>query len=446
MSERAFTSINRSVGWFVLSYAVAVVGYLGVNAAASRMVGRHSFGLFMVVVTSTALVGQFGLLGVHRSGLREAARINDLGGAELAPLRADVRAVCKIPLPAASLVTALVVMALAHSENLGPRLVLALCTGALVYLNGLQKLTSCFLRGLGHVRVAGLLEGRSGGALVALGQVVTVVAVWRLVPGAGLAGGVAAATIGFAVPMVWAMRRLNRLWAGAALQDHTWTRLVVVARRDWKFASIQIGGYVNATLDLWLCAILLSAVSTSMFGASLRAAQLLLIPMTSLQVVFSPAVARLSQDPDRRRLERLVRTGSTFATLIAAVFWLPMFFAPGLVLGTMFGHAYAEDGVALMLLATGFFMNAATGLSSTTLAMSQQEGWVSLVQWIGVGLRIVCGTAAALLWGPIGLAASSMSVTILIYLLMWVQARRHIGVATHLTLRPSARMLTRVAG
>ena len=43
-----------------------------------------------------------------------------------------------------------------------------LATAALTYLSGQQKLLANYLRGLGHARLSGLLEGRSGGAAVAL--------------------------------------------------------------------------------------------------------------------------------------------------------------------------------------------------------------------------------------------------------------------------------------
>jgi hypothetical protein len=83
--------------WFVGSYGVAIVGYVVLNAAASRLLGAQDFGYFVVAITATTLLGQIGLLGVHRSGLREAATMDltDLEG--LALLRRGVRAVSLVP-------------------------------------------------------------------------------------------------------------------------------------------------------------------------------------------------------------------------------------------------------------------------------------------------------------------------------------------------------------
>jgi O-antigen/teichoic acid export membrane protein len=448
VTERTFRSINRSFGWFASSYGVALVGYIVVNYCVAHLVGRHDFGFFLVMVTAAGIVGQLGLVGADRSGLREAARLEDHAGHELGQLRAGVRAVCTTTLPAAALGTGAVVALVAHRHGAASWIVLGCCTGIMVYLNGLQKLTACFVRGLGGIRLAGLLEGRSGGALVAVGQAVAVGLLWWRLPGAGLSGSMIAVTVGFAIPIFWACYRLHRTWAAATPTrgQSPWHGLRTVVRRDWKFASNQVGGYVHSTLDLWLCAVLLSAEATSAFGAGLRAAQFLLIPTTSIQVVFAPAISRMSRDHQIRRLERLVRTGSSFATVMAVLLWVPMVFAPGPVLGTMFGSGFAGDGPILTLLATGFLLNSATGLSATTLAMSRKEGWVSVALWGGLVLRIMFGTVAALMCGPVGLAASSMTVTILLYFGLWGLARYQTGVATHLTLRPSLRLLSRVAG
>jgi O-antigen/teichoic acid export membrane protein len=99
-----------------------------------------------------------------------------------------------------------------------------------------------------------------------------------------------------------------------------------------------------------------------------------------------------------------------------------------------------------VLLASGYLMNAVSGLSGITLSMSHLEGRVAAVHWVGLAFRVVAGTVAAWLFGMVGLAATSAVATVLVYALMWTQARRFAGVQTHATLRPRLRLLTQVAG
>lgn len=423
---------------------MAIVAYLGLNAVASRLVGEDQFGYFLVVITATTLLGQLGLAGVHRSGLREAARLGHDDDDKLAELREGVRAVSLVALPLTSVVSFFGAWAMLAGTPDAP--LVAALTAALVLLTGQQKLLANYLRGFGHLRFAGMLEGRSGGALVASAQAALLLLVWAFFPQWGLVGALAAMAVGYAIPVAAGWVVLSRHWRHTPASARPWAGLRTVFKRDWKFVLSQAGAYCNSTLDLWLAAALLPAVAASMFGAGQRLAQLLLIPMTSLQVVFSPAISRLSVDPDRRRLQSLLRTGSSLATGAVALLWVPMMVVPAFVLSVIFGSAFSEAAPVLMLLASSYLINALSGLSGVTLSMSYQEGWVAKVHWIGLTVRGLLGIPAALMFGMVGLAATSMLATVTVYALMWWQARQRVGVSTHATLRPNLRLLGQVAG
>ena len=70
-------SLGRAMAWFAAAYAAAIAGYLGLSAAAGRLLGPESFGYFVVALTLALVAGQLGLMGVHRSGLREASRLEE---------------------------------------------------------------------------------------------------------------------------------------------------------------------------------------------------------------------------------------------------------------------------------------------------------------------------------------------------------------------------------
>ena len=156
-------SLLRALIYFVPSYAVAIVGYLAVNVIAARMLGPSGFGYLIVLLTVAGLVAQLALLGIHRAGLREASRAED--AETLTALRQQVRAILLVPLPLASVATAGVMWLIGPGEE--SKALTAVLSGILVYQSGYQLLSANFLRGLGHIRTASLLSGRSGGALVA---------------------------------------------------------------------------------------------------------------------------------------------------------------------------------------------------------------------------------------------------------------------------------------
>lgn len=438
-------SLLQSTGWFGVSYAVALLGYVGIMASSSRMLGAQDFGTFLVVLTVTGLLGQLGLAGVHRSGLREAASLSpdDLSG--LSELRAGVRAVTVVSLPLVSLLTGGAAWIIARGHEGDTRLAIAGLTAILTYLNGEQKLLANYLRGLGHVRSANLLEGRSGGALVAVGQAAFLTIVWQVAPQTGLAGALAAVAAGFAVPVAMARLRLGSIWRHTPAPRALWRPLAQVLRRDWKFVVSQASAYANSSVDLWIAATVLGPVPTSHFGAGQRLAQLLLVPQTSLQVVFSPAIARLSKGGDAR-LGKLLRTGAAVSTAVTLVGWIPVLVAPALVVSLIFGSGFEDSAPVLVILASGFFMHAVLGPSAATLSMSNHEGSVAAVQWVGLLVRVALGVASALIWGIVGLAATSAVTAVAMYVALWIAARRRLGVWTHLTLRPRLSLLTKLSG
>ena len=435
--------------WFLGSYVVAVLGYLALNAVAGRWLGTSDFGYLVVVLTVTGLLAQIGLVGVHRSGLREAARLRgDASEESVAHLRNGVRAVLLLALPLTATASAVATWFLASGSDLTTRLALALGVGALVVLNGHQKLWANYLRGFGYVRLAGLVEGRSGGALVAGGQALLLLLGWLLVPETGLAGAMVAVVVGFAAPVLLARHVVGRHWGHAVGEPPRTVRdLKGTVRRDWRFVSVQVATYLNANVEVWVAAAVLSAVDTSVFSAALRLAMLLVLPMTAIQVVFAPAVARMTHQSDQQlRVQALLRTGATIAASMTLVLWLPMLVAPELVLDIVYGDGFAEGALVLVLLTIGYVVNVLMGLAGTTLSMAGMEGVGAQVQWAGVVLRLVLVVPAALLGGVVALAVVASAVSSLVFVTMWFRTRTVLGVMTHVTLRPDLRILRRTTG
>ena len=435
-------SLLRALSYHVPAYVLAILGYLVLAATAARLLGTADFGYYMLILSVTTVVGQLSLLGVHRSGLREAARADD--DETLRQLRRGVRSVMWVPLPLASVATAVVTWLWWGAAR--DDLAIGLLTGSLVFAAGYQKISANFLRGLGHVKASSLITGRSGGALVSVAQALFVLGVGWAAPGSGLVGVLLGTTVGSALPLVWAWWMLRGSWPDDHMRGAVVGDLRRVARRDWRFAVSQTGGFLNSTIELWLAAAILSGGATSLYAASQRLAQLLVIPASSLQTVFSPALSRLANRDDDAQLEPLVRTAATVSTAISAVLWLPMVAAPALLLTVVFGEGFGGAAAALMLLATGCLLNSVSGMSAITLSMAHHEGAVAVATWGSLVLRVASGSVCAVLWGITGLAASSTAITILFYVVTWWQARRLLSISTHATLRPQLALLRQISG
>lgn len=434
-------SVAGATIWFAFCYGGAILGYLVINGVAARLL-VEDFGQFVIAVTVTSLLGQMALMGAHRGGLREAARLIDSDSEGAATLPRAARAVSLLTLPAFSLGTTVAAFYVYTDTPLLMRVVLAASMGALVWFGGQQKLWANYLRGYGQVRFASLLEGRSGGLLVSLFQAFFIFGILLLAPEMGLSGAMAALAAGYVFPVLIAWRRVSIRWLNINVDGNLFQDLRDVVIRNWHFASNLVAGSISAAAEIWLAGLILSAVEVSQFSAAQRLSVMLSIPFVSLGVVFSPVVSRLAGHDDRR-LESLLRTAATAAGAVTALAWIPMLFLPAFLLQMVYGPWFSTAAELLVLLSFGSMTIILSGLSSTALTMSRHEAVVGYVQWMVVAARVVFGAAGATVFGAVGLAASDAAVTALHSLTLWILARKRLGLRTHPTLRPAIKMMFR---
>jgi O-antigen/teichoic acid export membrane protein len=123
-----------------------------------------------------------------------------------------------------------------------------------------------------------------------------------------------------------------------------------------------------------------------------------------------------------------------------------MMVVPGDLLALVFGEPFRDAAPILFLLSAAHLANVFSGQCGTALTMSHQEGAVAAVQSVSVALRVVLGSAAAVLVGVLALAVVSSAVSVGVYLTMWWLARRRLGLRTDPTLRPQLGLLRRTEG
>ena len=446
-TQKTRLSVWGALVWFAGSYGIALLGYVLINAIASRMLGRQDFGYFVIAITATTLIGQIGLLGVHRSGLREAARLELTDTEGLASLRRGVRAVSLVTLPLVSVISAIVTFVIIDAENAQTRWAASLGIGLLVLLGGQQKIWANYLRGFGEVRFASLLEGRSGGAIVSCLQAAFLGLTWWLAPDSGLPGAIGAVALGFAVPVWIARSRVVRLWHHTAIEPRRLLAdVMVVLRRDWRFTSNQTATYLNSTIELWLCGLVLSSVATSNFGAAQRLAMMLVIPLTSLQVVFAPVISRLLvRDDDNRLGGPAPRRGEPRHR------WHRRALGPDAVVPGSDPHA----DLRFRLRRGGADPRAADpGQRRERRGRPVRHGaHHEPPRGVGRDCSVVrcrcprghrCGRCSGL--RCVGLGVSAAVCTVALYAAMWFVTKRETGLETQVTLRPKLRLLKSTTG
>lgn len=440
-------SLAGSLGWFLGSYSFAIAGYFAVNALSARILGPESFGRFAVSLTLAQAIGQLSLLGVNRAGLRDTA----IEGEDASELRrqvwTDVRTVRWLVVPTVSVAVGVPIAwwvgLRTPADLIAVGAVSALLCSAVAY----QQLWASLARGIGMVRMAGLLEGRSGGALVAVLQALLLGLVALLLPSAGLPWVLAAMLAGFVIPTVVAQARVVRSFRPLfPPDDRSFASVSDVFGRNWRFVSVFSATSLNSNAELWIAGIALSAVQVSSFGSATRLALLLALPVFALQTVFGPVISRMWSAGSHRELQDVMRTGATFALLATGVAALPLLVAPTEVLRLVFGSGYSGAADLLVILSLGSLVNVATGICGAFLLMTGHEGALSRATWVTVLGRLAVGLLAMSLWGVTGLAVSAAVMTVLLNSVKALDAYRLAGMNTLPTLRPKLSLLLQARG
>jgi O-antigen/teichoic acid export membrane protein len=139
-----------------------------------------------------------------------------------------------------------------------------------------------------------------------------------------------------------------------------------------------------------------------------RAAQALVLFLTSVSLVFSPFVADLYERGDRVRLDRLYKTVTRWTMAATLPVLLVLAIVPGPIL-KIFGGTFSSGKVALEILIIGQFTNVSVGAVGFILIMVGRTGWDLIVYASSFVLDVAVAFALAPHLGMRGAAIAQTS-------------------------------------
>jgi O-antigen/teichoic acid export membrane protein len=127
----------------------------------------------------------------------------------------------------------------------------------------------------------------------------------------------------------------------------------------------------------------------------------------------------------------VIRGAATAAAIpsLVAIAVLAMF--PSQVLTLVLGSAYAGAAPALVVMSIGQVVLVLSGNPQHVLAMTGRHRMVLVVNLLSAAILILAGAVGAMVWGPVGLAGASATSLAVQNGLLWVLARRELGIWTH---------------
>ena len=392
---------------------------LGVQILLGQALMPGAFGVVTVVVQVAFVAAAGSRFGMDMAAIRLVAI--GRGGESVAHLRSLVER-CALVAFGASVVVAVLLAASARLfDRYEDALVLAAAGLPLV------ALTNVYLgatRGLGQMRQTLYVFW--------IGQPLVWVALAAL---ALLAGGetnavvlaYGASWLPAALAARWLWRREARAFAGRAA-----TREEVRAAVRYGLPRAPAALFAQAIFwaDLWVLAAFEGGTALDAYSAAARVAQVLLLFLASLSLVFSPFAADLHARGERERLDQLFKRGTRWALAATLPLLIVLFVAAGEVL-----HAFSErfeiGETALRILLVGQAVNVATGSVGFVLIMTGYTGLDLLDNAVGIALLVGLAVALTPSFGIEGTAAAAALSLAAVNVLRLIQVRRRVGIVPY---------------
>lgn len=185
---------------------------------------------------------------------------------------------------------------------------------------------------------------------------------------------------------------------------------------------------------MWIASSVLGTELSSLYGVVLRTSMIIAVPLLLINSVLLPYIASLFQKGELRKLEEMIRTASTLATLMTFILWLFVIAGGKYYLLHVFGAFYVDAYVALIIAATGQLVNVLTGPTTALMMMSGKENHLAIITFIA----LLCGTVVTVLGVErLGAAGCALGFAIGLStqsLLVWKYCDRVQGIKTHLSL------------
>ncbi len=416
--------------WVVLGKALTITSGLIVNASLTRILSIEAYATYLLGFTLVLIGMTAGQLGVQQAVVRLVAESIGKGspgrarGAAANGFRLGGFGVLVVALLAWLGPGGFVARNLLDSEPLADNMgLIALWLAAL----GLLVLTSETFRGLQDMRLASFTGVATGVPTAAAFG-----AIWLFRGETTLETALQVSIVATVIALVAARLLIARSLAALGPREEVRpSSILSVALPMWVTTLTM---YALQQSDLLILGAMNSKEEVALYGAAFRMVMLVIMPLFLVNMIVPPIIAEMYPTGQTRRLERLLRTAATWTGFPALGILLVFVFAGPMLMGLIYGEIYREGATVLAILSVGKFIAVAVGSCGMTLNMT---GHHRALMMITIFCSVVTVTTAILVARPFGGFGVAIAVSAgegLQNVLMWLAARYHTGMWTHVGL------------
>jgi O-antigen/teichoic acid export membrane protein len=397
-------TILAGTGQSAVGLVVAILATFASQVLITRVQGPAAFGIITLATQGALVLGFFSRFGMDMAAVRRVAI--DLGQGERSRVRAIVTRASMIS-SASSLVVGGLVFAFAAP------LARAFAGDAVA------EATEAFRAAALAIPFAALVQvylGATRGLKVMrhtlyvfwvgqpIGWVALMLAGWLVARTVGVT--TLAYSVSWIVATAWAAFLWYRETRGFGNESPMPGEVGDLVRYGAPRAPAALFSQLLFWTDLFVLSVYASSEQVGIYAAAARAAQVILLFIISVSLMFSPFVADLHARGEREKLDRLYKWLTRWTLAATLPIFIVLAVAPGSAL-RLFGAEFGAGAAALNILLLGQLVNVATGAVGFILIMVGRTGWDLVVYALSVAFDVA---VAALLIGGLALGIEGAAI------------------------------------
>lgn len=398
-------TILAGTGQSAVGLVVAILATFATQVLITRVQGPAAFGVVTLATQGALVLGYFSRVGMDMAAVRRVAI--DLGRGQRARVRAVVSRASVISTIASVIVAAAVftfaeplARAFADPELAGAATDAFRAAAFAIPFVALVQVYLGATRGLKVMRhtlyVFWMGQPLGWMALILLG--------WLAARSIGVT------TLAYAASWILATAAAAWLWyretRGFGTEPPEAGEVKDLLRYGTPRAPAALFSQLLFWTDLFVLARFADSVETGIYAAAARAAQVILLFIISVSLMFSPFVADLHARGERDKLDRLFKQLTRWTMAATLPLFVLLAVTPGSAL-RLFGSEFGQGRTALLILLLGQLVNVATGTVGFVLIMVGRTGWDLVVYAASIAFDI---GAAVLLIGGAGLGMEGAAI------------------------------------
>jgi O-antigen/teichoic acid export membrane protein len=422
-------TILAGTGQSAFGLVVAILATFATQVLITRSLGAAAFGIVTLATQGALVLGYFSRFGMDMASVRRVAI--DVGQGERSRVRAVVTRASVIS-TIFSVVVGAAVFALAEP------LARAFVSPELV-----DQGTSAFRAGAVAVPFAALVQvylGATRGLKIMrhtlyvfwmgqpLGWFALILLGWLVARTVGVT--TLAYAVSWMVATAWAVYLWYRETRGFGHERPLPGEVGELLRYGAPRAPAALFSQLLFWTDVFVLAAFVASEEVGIYSAAARAAQVILLFIISVSLMFSPFVADLHARGERDKLDRLYKQLTRWTLAVTLPIFILLSVTPASAL-RLFGAEFGAGADALAILLLGQLVNVATGTVGFILIMVGRTGWdlvvyaASVALDVGIAVLLIgvldLGIAGAAIAGAVTMALSKLARLYLVWRFVRIQ-------------------------